>query len=130
MRYGSYFPHEYRNALRRACLVIGFSLKESQGIAWVEAWSVDVPTLLWNQDYITYKGRRFRCSTGPYLTEHTGVFFYGLKGFAAAFELWEQTRDKFRPRPWVLENMSDEVRARALCELGGLPVPEMAPLLK
>jgi hypothetical protein len=105
-------------------VLIGFVLNESQGIAWAEAWSVDVPTLLWKQDYVTYKGRTYRSSTAPYLTPQTGVFFQSLTEFEKVFEDWDNNRNQFHPRQWVLENMSDEVRTRALCGLAQLFVKD------
>jgi hypothetical protein len=120
MQYERYLPDQYLENLRRAHVLVGFSLKETQGIAWAEAWSVGVPTLLWNQESIVYKGRKSRASTGPYLTDQTGLFFYGLNEFESTWHFWEQVRNGFRPREWVIENMSDEICAKKLCKLAGI----------
>jgi len=125
IRYGSYLPAEYREHLRRCAVMIGFVTEESQGIAWTEAWSTDVPTLLWNQRTATFNHPRFRgvpfpTTTSPYLTRETGLFFYSYDEFERAFQQWEGARATFRPRQWVLENMSDEVCARLLCDLAGI----------
>jgi hypothetical protein len=117
LKYGHYLPSRYLDILWHTCVMLGFSPDESQGIAWAEAWSVNVPTLLWNQEYVTFKERTFRASTAPYLTPQTGLFFASLAEFEKVFQYWEHNREQFQPRAWVLENMSDEVRARALCEL-------------
>jgi hypothetical protein len=121
IKYGQYMPEDYLNMLRQCCVLIGFTPDESQGIAWAEAWSVNVPTLMWTQDYVTFKGRTYRVSTSPYLTPQTGVFFQSLTEFEMVFEQWNNSRDQFRPRQWVLENMSDEVCARKLCDLARIP---------
>ena len=121
VKHGQYMPHEYLEILRQSSVLIGFTPNETQGIAWVEAWSAEVPTLLWNQDYVTYKGRTYRASTAPYLTPQTGLFFHSLAEFEMVFEQWNNSRDQFHPRQWVLENMSDEVCARKLCDLARIP---------
>lgn len=118
--YGKYLPDEYLRMLRRSCLMVGFVTSESQGLAWAEAWSTDVPTLLWFQDHDTYQGRTFASSTAPYLLAKTGLFFSSLVEFEMVLTQWESTRQEFQPRQWVLENMSDEVCARQLCDLAGV----------
>jgi hypothetical protein len=122
--YGSYTRDEFLSNLRRASLMVGFVAQESQGIAWAEAWSADVPTLLWFQGQYTWApGRTFATSTAPYLCESTGLFFASVAEFENAFARWESSRDTFQPRRWVLDNMSDEVCARQLCRLAGICVP-------
>jgi hypothetical protein len=114
IRYGSYTQEEYRRALRRATFLIGFSASESQGLAWAEAWSADVPTFLWFQDHLAYRGRILKTSTAPYLTEHTGAFFQSVEELAHALDRWEVSPRPSRPRDWVSSNMSDEVCAERL----------------
>jgi len=125
IRYGSYLPADYREHLRRCAMMVGFVTEESQGIAWTEAWSTDVPTLLWNQRTATFNHPRFRgvpfpTTTSPYLTRDTGLFFFSYDEFEGVFAQWERERSSFRPRQWVLENMSDEVCARLLCDIAGV----------
>ena len=114
MRYGSFRHHEYRDSLQRSCLMLGFVTDESQGIAWAEAWSCDVPTLIWRNTSNVYQGRQYKCSTAPYLCEDNGLFFDDLEHFKEQFAYWETHRDVFQPREWTLSNMSDEVCARQL----------------
>jgi len=123
VEYGGYTHEEFLSSLRRASLMVGFSTSESQGIAWAEAWSADVPTLLWFQDHNTYRGRTFASSTAPYLCDRTGLFFASVAEFEKALIRWESARETFQPRRWVLENMSDDVCARRLCQLAGIRVP-------
>jgi hypothetical protein len=119
--YGSYVPEQYLAELRKSSLLVGFSTNESQGIAWAEAWAVDVPTILWFQDHSEYQGRRFsNSSTAPYLTDSTGLFFSDVSSFQQALDRWETASTAFNPRSWVLENMSDEASARQLCRLAGV----------
>jgi hypothetical protein len=123
LAYGSYTHADFLLNLRRASVMVGFATDESQGLAWAEAWAVDVPTLLWFQDHNTYRGRTFASSTAPYLSDSTGSFFSSVVEFEDALEKWEASRNTFHPRQWVLDNMSDEICARQLCRLAGICVP-------
>lgn len=123
--YGRYAREEFLEALRRSSLLIGFTAAESQGIAWAEAWSADVPTLLWYKDrhsysHPKYTGRTFRSSTAPYLSDQNGAFFRTFAEFVQRFEAWEGGTLAFSPRKWTLENMSDEVCAKRLWDIAGL----------
>lgn len=132
--YGGYNRDQYLAALQEASLMVGFVSSESQGLAWAEAWSADVPTLIRAQDRETFLGRAFDSSTAPYLCEENGSFFRSLdRGLAASvrdFEevvtRWEANRERFRAREWTLQNMSDEVCARKLCDLAGIPTGDVS----
>jgi hypothetical protein len=97
--------------------MVGFVIDESQGLAWAEAWSADVPTLIWRNIENSNRGRSYVTSTAPYLSINTGLFFDDFENFKIIFAKWESKKDEFRPREWVLENMSDEVCARLICQL-------------
>lgn len=114
LQYGSFTHDQYLEKLKRSCLMIGFSMSESQGIAWAEAWSADVPTLICKNDSNVHRGRRFNCSTAPYLRPENGLFFNDLEDFKRQFAYWDAHREEFTSRDWTLKNMSDEVCASIL----------------
>lgn len=114
IRYGEYDHDLLRSELRRSKLMVGFVTDESQGLAWAEAWSTEVPTLIWKNDTNVYRGRRYNCSTAPYLTPQTGLFFDDLADFEVKFEEWKRAPLSFRARDWVMEHMSDRVSAEIL----------------
>jgi hypothetical protein len=127
VQYGSYTAAGYRSALRRASLLVGFSASESQGIAMAEAWSTDVPTLLWYQDSFSYlhprAGERIvRSSTAPYLSQATGRFFTNVDEFANGLDALSTPSPCVQPRRWVLAHMSDEASAKRLLDLAGIPI--------
>jgi len=110
-----YMQDEYRNFLRKSCLMLGFTVgSESQDIAWAEAWSMDVPTLILRQTENYNSGRKYKCSTAPYLQSENGLFFDDLENFKAVFTSWQSNRQKFSARAWTLANMSDEICAEKL----------------
>ena len=113
--YGSYDADTYRRILRTSRLGIFLSRSESQGLALAEAWSMDVPTIVWDPGSVDYKGRTMKSSAAPYLSEETGMLFLTAGELVSALGLCQ--RRQFSPRQWVLGNMSDEVSARKLCTL-------------
>jgi hypothetical protein len=114
IKYGSYNHNEFLQMLRQSFLMLGFVTDESQGIAWLEAWSADVPTLIWKNNYNVIQGRRYKCSTAPYLNKSNGLFFNDLEDFKIKFDYWVKHREQFNPRAWTLKNMSDEKCAQQL----------------
>lgn len=125
IRYGEYTKEIFLNFLQKAVLMIGISGAESQGITWSEAWSADVPTFLWYTDTTTYnhhraKGRLFKSTPSPYLTDQTGLFFNNLEDFKSIFLRFLNGEYSFQPRQWVIENMSDEVCALNLLKIADI----------
>lgn len=120
IKYGEYTREEYLLNLRNADVMVGFSYSESQGIAWAEAWSVGVPTLIWRNETHKYQGKTFACSTAPYLSEETGAFFTDIADFETVFINWVNNRERFQPRKWVMENMSDKVCAQKLLDIANI----------
>ena len=117
LKYGSYSHKEYRSLLQKSVLMIGFVIDESQGIAWAEAWSVGVPTLIWENNENTFRGRTYTTSTAPYLCAENGLFFDNLNDFKKKFSFWERNKKNFTPRKWVIKNMSDEVCSTKLYKM-------------
>jgi hypothetical protein len=108
--YGSYNHMEYKAELNEACLLIGFTNgSESQGLAWAESWSMDVPTLILKNVTQNYRGREFECSTAPYLADDNGSFFIDYADFKNQFLQWEEGKKTYSPRNWVKKNMTDSV---------------------
>lgn len=116
----------YRSLLHRAALLVGFTVgSESQGIAWAEAWASDVPTLILQQTRNSIQGISFRCSTAPFLSSETGMFFNDFSDFKSKFSYWSSRSYAFSPRRWVLSNMTDELASRDLyCKLQKLNFPK------
>lgn len=113
LTYGTFTLDAYREALRRAELLVFFSPTESQGLALVEAWATGVPTLVWDCGRLDYQGRTFRTSSAPYLSERTGAAFADAAGLDALLA----AERSYEPREWVLEHMTDEICAAAYWEL-------------
>ena len=67
-------PDDYRRLLDEARVGMFLSTFETQGLALAEAWSMDVPTAVWDPRGIAeWRGRSFQSgSSAPYLTPATG----------------------------------------------------------
>lgn len=114
IQYGQYTSSDYLRALQRAKIMVAFADSESQGIAWSEAWSADVPTLIFRQNQREFNGRMHACSSAPYLTNACGDFFDDLQGLRDGIAGWEIDPNRFRPREWLLEHMTDRICAMRL----------------
>lgn len=122
IEYGHYSPHEYRQALASSAFAVFFSDFESQGLALAEAWSMDVPTLVWDPGYFefyhsTARAKGWATSSSPYLTRKTGERFstpVEMESKIAA--LLTQPR-AFAPRSWVLGSLTEEICAQHLLSL-------------
>jgi len=108
LEYGSFTQEEYRNKLNRAKFLVGFVASESQGIAWVEAWAMNVPTLIWFNESNKIKGKEVEVSTAPYLHGASGGFFKSINDLALQIKNLENMTILDTPRRYVLENFSDE----------------------
>lgn len=110
-----YTQDQYRALLQSSCLMLGFTVgSESQGIAWTEAWSCDVPTLIKRNTQQVLHGRHLKVSTAPYLGSQNGLFFDDYDHFKVQICHFKKDHEQFTPRSWTLANMSDEVCAKQL----------------
>jgi hypothetical protein len=117
--YGAYDARSYRRVLSRCSLAVFLSRSESQGLALVEAWAMDVPTLVWDPGDLEYAGHRYsQTSSAPYLTPLTG---HTWKSTTELDRLVEHAPTAgYSPRKWVVENMTAEIAAAKLVEIAGV----------
>ena len=120
IKYGEYRPDEYLRFLQKSKFAVFFSGSESQGIALFEAWSSNVPTLVWNKGYVKIslaeKEKRVSASSAPYLTEKTGLFFKNTSEFETVLEKFRKKfeKDFFQPRNYIINNYTDILSAKIL----------------
>jgi hypothetical protein len=116
IRYGAYSRGDFRAALDGAAAAVFLSRFETQGLALAEAWSMNVPTAVWNPCAdAEWMGRPFQSeSSCPYLTPATGVAWRALEELGDALGVLTRERAECQPRQWVLDNMTDAVCARRL----------------
>lgn len=110
-RKNRYIQSDFLSCLQKSQILVGFPKPcgESQGIAWSESWSANVPTLIYQgNSYLDLEIQRTP-SSAPFLSQQTGDFFEGFTSFQETFSYWHQRKTVYSPRDWVLSNMSDSV---------------------
>jgi len=115
IKYGKYKKEKYFELLNKVEFMIYLQEVESEGIALLEAWIRNVPTLVWNKGYFEYKKVRkkvFGNISAPYLTEECGMFFRGKEDFKGKFEFFIKNLFNFRPKEYVSRNFIDEISAQ------------------
>lgn len=115
--YGKYHPSEFKNALADSIFAVFISRSESQGVALAEAWSMDVPTLVWDPGELVFRGKAYEMvSACPYLSEETGKRWITLDQFEELLTTFDQYKSQFRCRQHTVKLFSDEVCSRRLLE--------------
>jgi len=114
IKYGSYNQEQYRKLLSQVTFAVFLSRSESQGLALVEAWAMDIPVLVWDpQKPLVIQNKVHNpVSSAPYLTTATGIFWTNNNELEVLVKNIKDNLQSFNPRLWVLSNMSDEVSAR------------------
>jgi len=75
LKYGSYSQSELKSILNRATAAIWIGGTESQGLALLECWSMNVPTLvLKNETWYSPNGSPYPASSAPYMSHEMGQF--------------------------------------------------------
>jgi glycosyltransferase involved in cell wall biosynthesis len=112
-------PADYRRLLDRSAIGVFLSTFETQGLALAEAWSMDVPTLVWDpQGAAEWRGRPFTSrSSAPYLTPATGRPWRTIDELEPVIRDALTNRAAFRPRDWMLHHMTDAICSAALFEI-------------
>jgi hypothetical protein len=112
-------PEDFRRLLDEATIGVFLSTFETQGLALLEAWSMDVPTIVWDpRGPAEWRGRVFQSgSSAPYLTPATGRLWRTLDDLEPVLRGALADRAAFRPREWVLANMTDAIASAALFEI-------------
>lgn len=126
IRYGHYRPDALRAALGRARAMVFLCEHETQGLAYQQALASGVPILAWDrggfwQDPSYFPDRvRFEPVTSvPYWDQRCGDKFSCAADFGQALDrFWDGARaGAFRPRDYILENLTLEKCARHYLEL-------------
>lgn len=108
IEYGKYNHCNYIKLLENASYCIFVSSTESQGLAILESWAMNVPTFILKDEKWTSNKLSFRSSSAPYLSNDTGLFFYNFNQLRKLIDSWPFIKNNFKPRQWVSNNMSND----------------------
>jgi hypothetical protein len=126
LRYGFYREEEFHAELRACRTMIFLCEHETQGIAYQQALSCGVPILAWDRggywqdpSYYPHKVKFEPVTSVPYWDERCGKRFWDAADFAAKWEdFWDDAEaGHFKPRDFILENLTLERCARQYVEL-------------
>ena len=126
LRYGHYEEEEYRRLLGEVCAMVFLCEHETQGFAYLQALSSDVPLFAWDrgglwQDPSMYPARvQFGPVTSvPYFDERCGERFQDIDSFHTGFPSFlEKTNSGlYHPRDFILENFDLAAQARNYLKL-------------
>ena len=120
IRYGFYREEEFRSLLRESLAMVFLCEHETQGFAYLQALSSDVPLLAWDRGGLWKDPAYFpeRVSFGPvtsvpYFDERCGRRFRSIEEFSAQLRpfLTGVRTGSFSPRAYVTENFDLAARA-------------------
>lgn len=125
LRYGFYKEEDYRTLLKRVGSMVFLCEHETQGFAYLQALSSGVPLLAWDRggpwkDPNYYPRIQFEpVSSVPYFDERCGLRFRSIKDFREILPgfLNAVATRAFRPRDYVVENLTLSARAAAYLDL-------------
>ena len=117
----TYDETEYLHYLLGSKYGIWVDAHESQGFALQEALSCNVPLLVWN---VTSLNQEYNsnypnvpATTIPYWDSRCGEYFYEKHEIAAKFDLFLSKLEEYKPREYILENLSFSVCEQKLINL-------------
>jgi len=108
-----YSEDDYIEYLKHSKYGIWLGIHESQGFALEEALSCDVPLFVWsvvsmNQE-ADYTYPNIPATTIPYWDQRCGEYFHSETELEEKFDLFLSRLDTYKPREYVVENLSFEV---------------------
>lgn len=116
-----YDENNYIKYLQNSKFCIWIDAHESQGFALQEALSCNVPLLVWNvtsmnQEYGSHYSDIIATTTS-YWDDKCGELFYNSSDFEETYNKFIENINNYRPREFILENLSIEVCENKLIQL-------------
>lgn len=114
VRYRQYDHDRYRELLSRSRCMIFLCEHETQGLAYQEAMSSNLPILAWDNGFWLDPSRKaltsepVAASSVPYFSEECGRKFTCIEEFASEFEQFWRRLDQYQPRNYVVRELSME----------------------
>jgi hypothetical protein len=115
IKYGSYTPAELKDKVSKCKAVIFLCEHETQGLAYQQILATNTPILAWDRggywqdpDYYPERVKYGPVSSVPYWDERCGSKFTGVDDFAANLTAFLNQLNMFKPRHYILENLTLE----------------------
>ena len=115
IKYGQYNEKEYKAALISSSAMIYVSKSESQGIALLESWAMNIPTFVWDSDFKKEGDRVFKdISPAPYLDKATGKLWKSINDLEGCLDTIN--KEVYRPRIYASRHFTNEKSAKLLID--------------
>jgi hypothetical protein len=116
-----YEEHDYIKYLQQTKYAIWLTAHESQGFALQEALSMDVPLFVWNVNSMSQEygvnHPNIPATTIPFWDSRCGEYFYNESEFLSTFQIFLSRLETYRPREYILENLSSEICEKRFIDL-------------
>lgn len=118
LKYNDITHKEYQNLLSKTKSMIFLCEHETQGMAYQEALSSNIPVLAWDPGFWSdplwqiYEGKPVRATSVPYFSKLCGERFKLISDFEKTFDYFWKNLDSYKPRDYVKKELSMEKSAR------------------
>ncbi len=122
IRYKFYDHAAYTAALARSRAMVFVCENETQGLAYQEAMSANLPVLAWDNGFWldpqwrTFSDRMIPASSVPFFAPECGERFQGIEDFAAALDRFVPMIPRYTPRAFVQRELSFAASAERYAE--------------
>ena len=118
LKYGSYSQSQFKSILNKVNAAIWIGETESQGLALLECWSMNVPTLVLKKEtWYNADGHPYPASSAPYMFDSVGQFSNSTAFSEDDFQQFFSKLKSFSPRESVQESFGLSACASHLFEL-------------
>lgn len=121
LTYGNYKHVEYKRLLNKSKAMIFLCEHESQGLAYQEALSMNLPVLAWNQGYWLdpnwINEKKIQASSVPYFDSRCGETFKTIDEFDIKYKKFISQINLYKPREFAIEKLSFESSGKRFLEI-------------
>ncbi len=116
LRYGEHAQADFKACVSNARSMIFLCEHETQGLAYQEAMSANVPVLAWDEGTLMdvslqpFRPEGVRVSAVPYFSDECGATFSACNIIESFEEFWNKL-ENYRPRQFVLRELSGKKSA-------------------
>jgi hypothetical protein len=117
IRYGEHTSHQYRENLQRSKSFIFLCEHETQGLAYQEAMSMNIPIFAWDEGKLSdnelkpFATNDLVVTSVPYFSEDCGIRFQ-KENFHDRFGAFWNELNNFKPREYVEKNLNLKTSAQ------------------
>lgn len=120
IEYGKFSKSEYIRELKKSIGMIYLQEIESQGIALLESWSYNVPTLIWSPSKYKFKNYNITVQgniNAPYFNNNLGELFGDYNEFEYKINIFLNNINNYKPYDYVKNEWSDRASTLRLLSL-------------